>query len=81
MIKLTDLLKEARFDRNKLMKFMKKYDDAEIMTSDSKHFNIYSPYSNNDDNAAMWDRKSVFALDQDGEEHEIDYKDIVRVKG
>ncbi len=81
MIKLTDLLNEAKFDRNKLMRVMKKYDDAMIMTSDGKHFVIYSPYSNNKDNADMWNRTSVFALDQDGEEHEVDYKDIVSVKG
>ena len=34
MIKLTDLLNEAKFDRNKLMRVMKKYDDAMIYTSD-----------------------------------------------
>lgn len=81
MIKLTDLLNEAKFDRNKLMRVMKKYDDAMIYTSDGDEFLIYSPYSNNKDNADMWHRNSVFVLDKDGTEHEIDYKDIVSIKG
>ena len=81
MIKLTDLLNEAKFDRNKLMRVMKKYDDAMIYTSDGDEFLIYSPYSNNKDNADMWHKNSVFALDKDATEHEIDYKDIVKIKG
>jgi len=72
---------EARFDRNKLMRIMKKYDDAMIYTADGNEFLIYSPYSNNKDNAAMWHKNSVFALDKDATEHEIDYKDIVKIKG
>ena len=44
-------------------------------------FLIYSPYSNNKDNADMWHRNSVFVLDKDGTEHEVDYKDIVSIKG
>ena len=72
---------EARFDRNKLMRIMKKYDDAMIYTSDGDEFLIYSPYSNNKDNADMWHKNSVFALDKDATEHEIDYKDIVKIKG
>ena len=72
---------EARFDRNKLMRIMKKYDDAMIYTADGNEFLIYSPYSNNKDNADMWHKNSVFALDKDATEHEIDYKDIVKIKG
>jgi hypothetical protein len=72
---------EARFDRNKLMRIMKKYDDAMIYTADGNEFLIYSPYNNNKDNADMWHKNSVFALDKDATEHEIDYKDIVKIKG
>ena len=31
----------------------------------------------NDDNDSMWGDKTIFALDQDGGEHEIEYSDIV----
>ena len=51
---------EARFDRNKLMRIMKKYDDAMIYTADGDEFLIYSPYNNNKDNADMWHKNSVF---------------------
>ena len=67
---------EAKYNKKSLLKKLGKADDATIQTGNGKEYVIYNPDSNNDDNAAMWNDNSVFAVDQDGEEHEIDYKDI-----
>ena len=67
---------EEKYTKKSLLKKLGDADDAMIQTGNGKEYIIYNPDSNNDDNAAMWHAKSVFALDQDGEEHEIDYKDI-----
>jgi len=73
---LESVVTEARYDKKKLLKRLGDADDATIQTGDGKEYIIYNPNSNNKDNAAMWHDKSVFAVDQDGDEHEIDYKDI-----
>ena len=67
---------EARYNKKSLLKKLGDADDATIQTGNGKEYIIYNPDSNNDDNAAMWHDKSVFAVDQDGEELEIAYKDI-----
>ena len=67
---------EERYTKKSLLKKLGNADDAMIQTGNGKEYIIYNPDSNNDENAAMWHDKSVFALDQDGEEHEIAYKDI-----
>lgn len=67
---------EERYTKKSLLKKLGDADDAMIQTGNGKEYIIYNPDSNNDDNAAMWHDKSVFAVDQDGEEHEIAYKDI-----
>ena len=67
---------EERYTKKSLLKKLGDADDAMIQTGNGKEYIIYNPDSNNDDNAAMWHDKSVFALDQDGGEHEIAYKDI-----
>lgn len=67
---------EERYTKKSLLKKLGDADDARIQTGNGKEYIIYNPDSNNDDNAAMWHDKSVFAVDQDGEEHEIAYKDI-----
>jgi hypothetical protein len=59
------------------MKAMKK-DDGMIQLSNGQEYVIYNPNNGNDDNADMWKDKVIFGLDQDGEEHEIEYSDIVR---
>ena len=69
-------LDEARYNKKSLLKKLGKADDARIQTGNGKEYIIYNPDSNNDDNADMWNDDSVFAVDQDGEEHEIAYKDI-----
>ena len=76
---LESVVTEARYDKKKLLKRLGDADDATIQTGDGKEYIIYNPDSNNDDNAAMWHDKSVFAVDQDGDEYEIDYKDIALV--
>ena len=68
-------LKEE-YTKEKLLKRLGDADDAHIQTGNGREYVIYNPNSNNDDNAAMWHDTSVFALDKDGGEHEIDYKDI-----
>ena len=67
---------EAKFDKKKLMKAMKK-DDGMITVDRGRQFIIYNPKNGNDDNTNMWKDKVIFAVDQDGEEHEIKYSDIV----
>ena len=67
---------EEKYTKKSLLKKLGDADDAMIQTGNGKEYIIYNPDSNNDDNAAMWHDKSVFAVDQDGEEHEISYKDI-----
>lgn len=67
---------EEKYTKKSLLKKLGDADDAMIQTGNGKEYIIYNPDSNNDDNAAMWHDKSVFAVDQDGEEHEIAYKDI-----
>ena len=67
---------EEKYTKKSLLKKLGDADDAMIQTGNGKEYIIYNPDSNNDDNAAMWHDKSVFALDQDGGEHEIAYKDI-----
>jgi len=76
---LESAVTEARYDKKKLLKKLGDADDAMIQTGDGKEYIIYNPDSNNDDNAAMWHDKSVFAVDQDGDEYEISYKDITSV--
>ena len=67
---------EAKFDKKSLMKAMKK-DDAMILVK-GKEYIIYNPNNGNDDNTAMWGDQTIFALDQDGEEHEFKYSEIER---
>ena len=67
---------EAKFDKKKLMKAMKQ-DDGIIQLANGDEFIIYNPDNGNDENTAMWNDKVIFALDQDGGEHEVKYSDIV----
>ncbi len=68
---------EAKFNKKSLMRAMKK-DDGFIQLGNGQEYVIYNPNNGNDDNADMWQDKVIFGLDQDGEEHEIKYSDIVR---
>jgi len=72
-----DGVTEAKFNKKSLMKAMKK-DDGMIQLGNGQEYVIYNPNNGNDDNADMWQDKVIFGLDQDGEEHEIEYSDIVR---
>ena len=67
---------EGKFDKKKLMKAMKA-DDGMIQLANGEEYIIYAYDNGNDENDAMWNDKSIFALDQDGEEHEVKYSDIV----
>jgi len=67
---------EGKFNKRSLMKAMKK-DDGMIQLGNGQEYIIYNPNNGNQDNTDMWDDKVIFALDQDGEEHEIKYSDIV----
>jgi len=69
------VVNEAKFDKKKLMKAMKA-DDGIIQLANGEEYIIYAYDNGNDENDAMWNDKSIFALDQDGEEHEINYSDI-----
>lgn len=67
---------EGKFNKQKLMKAMKK-DDGMISIGDGSEYIIYKFGNGNDDNDDMWQDKVIFALDQDGEDYEIPYSDIV----
>ena len=58
------------------MKAIKK-DDGMVQLGTGEEYVIYNPNNGNDDNTDMWKDKVIFGLDQDGEEHEIEYSDIV----
>lgn len=74
---LESVVTEKKYDQKSLMKAMRK-DDGMIQLSNGEEYVIYAYGNGNDDNDDMWKDKSIFALDQDGEEHEIEYSDIVR---
>jgi hypothetical protein len=67
---------KENYTKEKLLKKLGDADDARIQTGNGREYIVYNPNSNNDDNAAMWHDDSVFAVDQDGGEHEINYSDI-----
>ena len=69
-------INEAKFNKKSLMKKMKK-DDGIIQLGNGEEYIVYAFGNGNKDNDAMWGDKTIFALDQDGEEHEIKYSDIV----
>mgnify|MGYP001486548051 CR=1 FL=1 len=71
------IVTEAKFDKKKLLKAIENRDDATILVK-GKEYIIYNPKNNNDDNTEMWGDKTIFALDQDGEEHEFKYSEIER---
>ena len=50
-----------------------------IQLGDGTELIVYNPDSNNKDNAEMWHDDVVFAVDQDGEEHEVKYSDIAGI--
>jgi hypothetical protein len=54
-----------------------KKDDGFIQLGNGEEYLIYKYDNGNDDNDEMWGDKTIFALDQDGGEHEIKYSDIV----
>ena len=72
------LLKE-NYSKELLLKALGDDDDAIIQLGNGRELLIKNPNSNNDDNATMWGDNSVFALDQDGEEYEIEYSDIAGI--
>jgi hypothetical protein len=72
-------LAEEKFTKGTLIKALGDADDALIQMFDGRELIIYNPNSNNDDNAAMWFDDTVFAVDQDGQEEEVDYRDIAGI--
>ena len=64
------------YTKQKLLAYLGQADDAMIRTYDDKYLIIYNPKSGNDDNANMWGDETVFAVDQDGQEHEVRYDNI-----
>ena len=64
------------YTKEKLLAYLGQADDAMIRTHDDKYLIIYNPKSGNDDNANMWGDETVFAVDQDGQEHEVRYDNI-----
>jgi len=71
-----DALNEKSYNKKSLMKAMKA-DDGMIQLGNGQEYVIYAYGNGNDSNDDMWGDKTIFALDQDGEEHEIEYSDIV----
>ena len=66
---------EGKYSKDQLLKLIADLDDAEIVVKGKKYI-IYNPDSNNDDNAAMWKKDTIDAVDSDGDEHTFKYSDI-----
>lgn len=71
------VITEKTYNKKSLMKAMKS-DDGIIQLANGEEYVIYAYDNGNDENDDMWRDKTIFGLDQDGEEHEIEYSDIVR---
>ena len=72
-------LYEEDYSKESLLKALGDADDAFIQLGNGRELIIYNPNSNNDDNADMWGDDTVFAVDKDGQEEEIDYRDIAGI--
>ena len=70
--KFESVTNEARYNKKSLLKKLGDADTARIQTGNGLEYVINNP----NNNADMWNDESVFALDQDGEEHEIPYNKI-----
>lgn len=64
-------LKAGKFTRKSLIRTMRK-PEGYIQTSDGQQYSIAHPIDQSD----MWGDKSIFGIDQDGGEVEINYNDI-----
>ena len=69
-------IKDTEWTKDSLLKALGDADNAPIQLKDGRELIIYNPNSNNDDNADMWGDDTIFAVDQDGQEEEVDYRDI-----
>ena len=72
---LSKLVKEA-MTKERLLAMMKGKDDVMVRLYDGTYYIVYSPYSDNDDNASMWGDDSVIGINRDGDEREFRYDDI-----
>ena len=72
---LSKLVKEA-MTKERLLAMMKGKDDVMVRLYDGTYYIVYSPYSDNKDNAEMWGDDSVIGIDRDGGEREFRYDDI-----
>ena len=68
-------IKEA-MTKDRLLAMMKGKDDIMVRLYDGTYYIVYSPYSDNDDNASMWGDDSVIGINRDGDEREFRYDDI-----
>ena len=68
-------IKEA-MTKDRLLAMMKGKDDVMVRLYDGTYYIVYSPYSDNDDNASMWGDDSVIGINRDGDEREFRYDDI-----
>ena len=72
---LGKLVNEA-MTKERLLAVMKNQDDAIVRLFDGTEYVVYSPYSDNKDNAEMWGDDSVIGINRDGDEREFRYEDI-----
>ena len=72
---LSKLVKEA-MTKERLLAMMKGKDDVMVRLYDGTYYIVYSPYSDNKDNAEMWGDDSVIGINRDGDEREFQYDDI-----
>ena len=75
-VEAVETIEEKTYNKKSLMKAMKQ-DDGMIQLGNGQEYIIYAYDNGNDDNDDMWGDKTIFALDQDGGEHEVKYTDIV----
>ena len=61
--------------KDNLLKLIGNKDDAEIIVY-GKVYTIYNPNNGNDDNAAMWGKDTIKAIDENGDEYKFKYSEI-----
>ena len=72
-------LYEEDYSKESLLKALGDADDAFIQLGNGRELIIFNPNFSDDGSVDMWGDDTVFAVDKDGQEEEIDYRDIAGI--
>ena len=70
---------EEDYSKESLLKALGDADDAFIQLGNGRELIIFNPNFSDDGSVDMWGDDTVFAVDKDGQEEEIDYRDIAGI--